>query len=152
MRLTSHSLVAALLLGAAAPALAQMSTATASGPHGESAARVAVSPADLTASMKSALRDLVTRQENFWAAHGSYTTDMSALGTYNRTSTSRDSAWVQVIFAGSRGWTGMVTHREAKGKSCVIYVGQEAELPKLPSTMGQKQSPQAQGAPLCDAM
>jgi hypothetical protein len=102
--------------------------------------------------MKSALRDLVARQESYWATHGSYTTDMSALGTYNRTSTLRDSAWVQVIFAGSRGWTGVATHRGVPGKSCVIYVGPVGDLPKLPLTMGQKQGPQAEAAPVCDVM
>jgi hypothetical protein len=154
MRLLSGALGAAFLLSAAASVSAQAISGEASGP-GSVSSRTAASAPDLTAMMKSALRDLVTRQESYWMAHASYTTDMSALGTYNtysRKPVPQDSAWVQVIFAGSRGWTGIATHRGAKDKSCVIFVGPVDDLPKVPVTMEQKKIPQDQGAPLCDAM
>src|SRR5882672_2352576 len=33
--------------------------------------------------LKSRLRNLVVAQEQFWAGHGTYTTDVSALGIFN---------------------------------------------------------------------
>ena len=84
--------------------------------------------------MKAALRALVMKQEAFWAEHGSYTADMSALGLYPRPASADGTPAVQVIFAGSRGWTGMATQSTMKGMSCVILVGNPDELPKLPAT------------------
>ena len=100
--------------------------------------------------MKAALRALVMKQEAFWAEHGSYTADMSALGLYPRPASANGTPAVQVIFAGSRGWTGMATQSTMKGTSCVVFVGNPDELPKLPATMRSKAIPSVQGAPLCD--
>lgn len=48
----------------------------------------------------------------------------------------------------------MLTHEEScgtmKGTSCVVFVGNPDELPKLPATMRSKAIPSVQGAPLCD--
>ena len=100
--------------------------------------------------MKAALRALVMKQEAFWSEHGSYTTDMSALGLYPRPASANGTPAVQVIFAGSRGWTGMATQGTMKGTSCVVFVGNPDELPKLPATMRSKVVPTVQGGPVCD--
>jgi hypothetical protein len=97
--------------------------------------------------MKAALRDLITAQEKYFNDHGTYTTDGSALGIYPAKS---GQPFVQVIFAGSRGWTGIATDRAWKGKSCVVYVGFEKELPGgVPKTMGGIVA-KAEGVPACD--
>jgi hypothetical protein len=98
--------------------------------------------------MRTALRDLITYEEKYWAVHGSYTTDGSALGIYPA---SKGQPLVQVIFAGSRGWTGMATDQSLKGKSCVVYVGNEQELPGgLPKTMAAGIVATGEGVPTCD--
>jgi hypothetical protein len=100
-----------------------------------------------TDDMKAALHDLIIAQEKYWNDHGSYTTDGAALGTYPSKS-GQSSA--QVIFAGSRGWTGVATDRALKGKSCVVYIGSEKELPGgVPKTMGGIAAT-AQGVSVCD--
>jgi len=62
-------------------------------------------------------------QEKYWQQHGSYTSDMATPGIYSPdVPVSRDSAWVQVILAGSRGWIGMASipsHR-ANRATCVL--------------------------------
>jgi hypothetical protein len=103
--------------------------------------------------MKAALRTLVASQERYWQQHGSYTSDMAALGIYSPdVPASRDSAWVQVIFAGSRGWTGMasIPSQRPNRATCVIFVGPAEDLPKLPQSHLDKKTPEAEGAPVCD--
>ena len=104
--------------------------------------------------MKASLRNLVILQEKYWQQHGSYTTDMAALGTYSpNMPASKDSAWVQVIFAGSRGWTGMASMpgRGATKATCVIFIGPAEDLPKIPQTRVEKKSPDAEAVAACDA-
>ena len=132
-------------------ALVSATRLDAQAPTGQPAAAAAgaASSADVK-EMKAALRALVMKQEAFWSEHGSYTADMSALGLYPRPASANGTPAVQVIFAGSRGWTGMATQSTMKGMSCVVFVGNPDELPKLPSTMRSKTIPSVQGAPLCD--
>ena len=142
MRLHSALLITALVTAARLDAQ--------SAPSGEaSAAPSSASSVDVN-EMKAALRALVMKQEAFWSEHGSYTADMSALGLYPRPASADGTPAVQVIFAGSRGWTGMATQSTMKGMSCVVFVGNPDELPKLPATMRSKAIPSVQGAPLCD--
>ena len=122
--------------------------APASGP--QRAPTSSSAPSSDVQEMKAALRALTVKQEAFWSDHGSYTADMSQLGLYVKGAPANSSAHVQVIFAGSRGWTGMATQRTLTGRSCVIFVGEAAELPKLPATMKSKAMPSDQGVPVCD--
>jgi hypothetical protein len=132
-------------------ALAVASRLDAQAPVGgpAAAANASTTSADVK-EMKAALRALVMKQEAFWSEHGSYTSDMSALGLYPRPASASGTPAVQVIFAGSRGWTGMATQGSRKGASCVVFVGNPDELPKLPATMRSKVVPSVQGGPVCD--
>jgi hypothetical protein len=106
------------------------------------------SPRLTIADMKDQLRNLITAQEKYFNDHGTYTTDGSALGIYPVKSL---QPTVQVIFAGSRGWTGMATDRSLKGKSCVVYIGVEKELPGgVPKTMATGNPAQSEAVPMCD--
>jgi len=97
--------------------------------------------------MRATIHDLIVAEEKYWNDHGTYTTDGSALGTYPSKS---GDPMAQVIFAGSRGWTGMATDRSLQGKSCVVYIGSEKELPGgVPKTMGGIVAT-AQGVSACD--
>ena len=97
---------------------------------------------------KSALRNLITAQEKYWADHGSYTTDGKGLGIYPN---DRAKPLVQVILAGGRGWTAMATHPLLKGKSCVVYVGIVREIGwGLPETSADHVKAAQEGMPVCD--
>ena len=101
--------------------------------------------------MRASLRMLVTAQEAHWAERGTYTTDMMSLGFASRRAT--ESAHAQVIFAGSRGWTALATHRALKGMTCVMYVGIPDEMPvKLPATRRDRRVAEEEGAPTCDTL
>ena len=100
------------------------------------------------AQLQAQLRNLVAAQERYYADHGTYTTDAVALGVYKRRQ--RDSVVAQVIFAGGRGWTGTASHLGLRGKSCVVYIGRAAELPKMPETLADRRVPDREGAPVCD--
>jgi hypothetical protein len=102
--------------------------------------------------LKSRLRNLVVAQEQFWAGHGTYTTDVSALGIFNspKAGEQRDSIWVQVIQAGGRSWWGRSSHLGDRGKSCVIYVGFLSDFPSPPVTDDRKLQARSEGEPLCD--
>ena len=102
------------------------------------------------AEMRAALRGLVTREEAHFAAHGTYTTDLAALGLYGPGAPKRGAAMAQVIFAGGRGWSAVATHRGLRGKSCVLYVGPAAELPKLPATAADHREAIDEATPTCD--
>ena len=134
---------AAQAKGAAANAFAT-NAATAVRTTPDSAATSAV------AQMRVSLRKLVQGQERFWMEHGTYTTDLAALGLYGKDRLPQDSTFVQVIFAGGRGWSGVASHRGRRGKTCVIYVGSPDELPKVPQTFADKRSAEKEGAPACD--
>jgi hypothetical protein len=109
-----------------------------------------VAAADPIAEMKAGLRNRITLQEQYWSNHGGYTTDGAALGIYP--APKDQPVMVQVIFAGSRGWTAMATYRGLKGKSRVVYVGVESELPKIPTTTADQTPAKGEAQATCDAL
>ena len=98
--------------------------------------------------LKRALRNLVVAQEQYFANHGTYTTDVGALGIYRPDR--RDSIWVQVINAGGRSWNGRAIHMGARNKSCVIFVGYKSDLPSRPVTDADSIQAMNEGEPVCD--
>ena len=103
------------------------------------------------ATLKNALRNLVVAQEKYFASHGTYTTDVSALGLFAE-GYPHDSVWVQVVNAGGRSWNGRAVHLGARGKSCVIYVGYKTDLPSAPVTDADSIQAKNEGEPTCDRM
>lgn len=152
--------VAAFTLAAATlPAQAAPATATPAALRATATTRPAPPPPLVTredtlraiSEMRASLRMLVTAQEGHWAQRGTYTTDMMSLGFANRRGS--ESAHAQVLFAGSRGWTALSTHRALKGMTCVMYVGIPEEMPvKLPTTRRDGRVAEEEGAPTCDAL
>jgi hypothetical protein len=102
--------------------------------------------------MKGALRNLVVSQENYFANHGTYTTDVVALGALEPRAHRSDSLWVQVIFAGGRSWSGRVVHSAERGKSCAIYVGYSSDFPAPPVTERDSLPARNEGEPICDRL
>ena len=109
-----------------------------------------ISPDSAIRAMKSRLQDLVAAQEGYWLTHGSFTTDVAALGMHVTGLARQDSAAVSVIFAGGSGWSAVATHGSLVKKNCVIYVGAAENLPRLPLTLHDKARPEQTGVPVCD--
>src|SRR5690348_8388902 len=89
---------------------------------------------DPTPELKRQLHALVTAQEVYFADHGTYTTDVSALGFFKphrARVTAADSVWVNVVQAGGRSWWGRAVPF-GKNKSCVLYVGFLADFTAPP--------------------
>ena len=100
-------------------------------------------------TMKGALRALVVAQEKHYADHGTYTTDPTALGLLPRAADKKGEPLPQVIFAGGRGWSGIVVDFASR-KSYVIYVGYADELPAIPMTRVDRTAAKNEGEPICD--
>jgi hypothetical protein len=100
--------------------------------------------------LKTQLRNLVTAEEKFWAEHGTYTTDVSQLGMFRAKSTSTDSIWAQVLYAGGRSWSGRALYRGRIARSCAIYVGTPSDFPSQPVTEADSVRATEEGAPVCD--
>ena len=105
-------------------------------------------------SMRTVLRQLAGAEEAYYTTHGTYTTDVAALGLLDMEGfRSGRTAWVAVSFAGGRGWSAEARHVRFKGKSCVNYVGDAANiLGGVPKTMGDRTPAEQMGAPTCDAI
>jgi len=108
---------------------------------------------DPSPDLKRQLRGLVTAQEGYWANHGTYTTDVAALGVFKPRrppTTPADSVWLQVIQAGGRSWWGRAVYLGQRDRSCVIYVGTTADFTAPPTTDGAQVKAHDEGAPVCD--
>ena len=126
--------------------------AAASHPAAAAATRGAASGAAAVSQMRGTLRRLVLAQEEYRLEHGTYATDVAALGLRDGGPAPRqDATTVQVLAAGDRGWSGMSTHRGLGGKSCVIYVGRPEELPKVPATLAERRAATHEALTACDA-
>lgn len=142
--MSKHIFAAALAAALLATPLAAQQPAA-----GAPAAAASDSALQAIAEMKSALRNMVVAQEKYWSEHGTYTTDLSALGLFPSTAGARPGALPQVIFAGGRGWSGIADHRRLN-RSCVIFVGSPDELPFVPRTTRSRVLAANQGEPACE--
>ncbi|HJR63534.1 MAG TPA: hypothetical protein VJ803_07505 [Gemmatimonadaceae bacterium] len=144
------------------PALAAALGALATHPAGAQSARLVsfANHADSARAelpigeMRSRLRWLVVSQEAYHADHGTYTTDLGALGMKPASRvTPRDSIMLQVVHAGGRSWTARAIYR-VRGRelraSCVIYVGDPRDFPSQVTTDRVGAHPTEAGVPLCD--
>lgn len=105
--------------------------------------------------VKHWLRYLVVSQERYYSQHGTYTTDVSALGLFTPprhpgASEKPDSIYLEVIQAGGRSWWGRGSLRGLRGKSCIVWVGTMVDFPAPPTTDGSKVQAPKEGAPTCD--
>jgi hypothetical protein len=105
-------------------------------------------------SMTIVLRQLAGAEERYYGEHGTYTTDVAALGLLDMAGLRSGRApWVAVAFAGGRSWSAESRHAMLKGKSCVMYVGPAALIPGgAPTTLGARLPAEPSGAPTCDAL
>ena len=105
------------------------------------------------AEMRSALRNLVVAQEQFFMDHLSYTTDLAALRLSPSGKRDRPKVFVVVTHAGGRAWRAIAQHRAFEGKSCVVFVGDPTDFP-MPATEAGSLRPtlDQEGEPVCDKL
>ena len=120
--------------------------------HAQGVPQVAAKAPSSEQLMKKWLRNLTTAQEAYYADHWTYTTDLAALGIVSKLTgpSAADSVHVRIFSANGAGWTGEATHRAARGRSCVIYIGDVELLPKVPVTRADRTAPADEGTPACD--
>ena len=106
---------------------------------------------DAVAKTERRLRTLVAEQERWYAEHGRYDANVSAVAVSGAPADSGlDRVHVQMLYAGRKGWTAMASHPDAAGKSCVIYVGNRNALPMVPRTRSDAVDASSAGQPACD--
>lgn len=104
---------------------------------------------DQALSMRKMLRLLTSAQEQYFATHSAYTSNLDMLRAGFRAAWD-DTVQVRILYAGARAWSGTATHPSLPGRSCVIFVGQATELPGLPRTAASGRVPDEEGVPVCD--
>lgn len=89
--------------------------------------------------LRTALRNLVTAEERFYADHGTYTSDLAALGMPMPRSGAEAQNWrmgVVVVQAGGRSWWGQAWIYKAAQRGCVVSIGDTKYFTTIPATTG----------------
>ena len=126
------------------PALVAATALLATAPTVDAQRALAARPgAQADSLLKHWLRNLVVSQEKYYSEHGTYTTDVSALGLFTpprqpAASAKGDSIYLEVIQAGGRSWWGRGSLRGHRGKSCIVWVGTITDFAAPPTTDGTK--------------
>ena len=116
--------------------------------YGALALTALISPSTPDTAVRARLVQVMEAEEAYYAKHGTYTTEVGALNLPKQGAGA--PVTVAIIFAGGHGWTGSAQSSANLGKTCVIYVGDPKNLPKLPLTKAQSLSPTVEGEPVCD--
>jgi hypothetical protein len=94
--------------------------------------------------MRADLLNLATSQRQYRAVQGTYSRTTRVLAVhYSWTS----GVSLGILSADSKGWSGSATYDQLPGKSCVMYGGKVATLPK---TEEQGLTPDREGVVVCD--
>ncbi len=121
---------------------------------GVACAQAAVGVAEEAPSAPSPVREamvqLIMAEEGFYATHGSYTTDLAALGLWGKAEKG-PQAWRRVLHAGGGGWTGQAWGVNGMTGSCVVFIGKPDDLASLPTTERQHLRPTEEGEITCDS-
>ena len=100
--------------------------------------------------LRASARQLTMAQEGYYANHGTYTTDIAALGLWKPGSAPAGKIWYRVLHAGGRSWIGDVHAQGQSSASCVVFVGELTDFPSVPMTASRKLKPVEEGEPVCD--
>ena len=106
------------------------------------AAQVAANP------VQQAMRELMMAEEQYYSDHGTYTTDLAALGLIPKDLKS-PHVWIRVYHAGGAGWIADAQGSDGLTGSCVAFVGDISNFASVPTTQG-KLKPTEEGRITCD--
>ena len=96
------------------------------------------------------MRQLMMAEEQYYSDHGTYTTDLSALGLMSKLDRQSPQVWLRVFHAGGGGWIADAQGSNGMSGSCVVFVGSIGDFPSVPSTTGQHLKPSEEGVITCD--
>ncbi|MGH7533906.1 MAG: hypothetical protein ACREL4_11505 [Gemmatimonadales bacterium] len=106
--------------------------------------------------MQKALRNLVVLEENYYAGHGTYTTDQAALGApmpKTHPEAVQQGYGVAIVQAGGRGWWAQAQLSDGKPTGCVTYVGELKYFAVAPTTpAGTPAATDGEGMVKCDGI
>jgi len=102
------------------------------------------------APVQQAMRDLLMAEEQYYFDHGTYTTDLSALGLMSKLDRKAPQVWLRVYHAGGAGWIGDARGDNGMVGSCVAFVGDISNFASVPTTQGQHLKPTEEGVITCD--
>ena len=102
------------------------------------------------APVQQAMRELMMAEEQYYSDHGTYTTDLSALGLMSKLDRQSPQVWLRVFHAGGGGWIADAQGGNGIAGSCVAFVGDLANFASVPTTPGKHLKPTEEGAITCD--
>ena len=101
-------------------------------------------------SVQLAMRELMMAEEQYYSDHGTYTTDISALGLMSKLDREAPQVWLRVYHAGGAGWIADAQGNNGITGSCVAFVGDISNFASVPTTQGQRLKPTEEGVITCD--
>lgn len=99
--------------------------------------------------VQQAMRELMMAEERYYSDHGTYTTDVSALGLMPKVGRKDPQVWIRIYHAGGAGWIADAQGANGLNGSCVAFVGDLSNFASVPSTQG-KLKPTEEGHITCD--
>src|SRR4029077_16175097 len=88
--------------------------------------------------VQQSMRQLMAAEEAYYFDHGTYTTDISALGLLSKIDRQKPPVWLGGFHAGGGGWIADAQGSNGMTGSCVAYVGNLADLPRMQQLSGNK--------------
>ena len=89
--------------------------------------------------LRVSLRNVMIAEEKFYSDHGTYTSDLAALGVpmpHTRAEAQSMQVGLVIVQAAGRGWWGQVWSRTDRQHGCVVSVGDTKYFTTVPATVG----------------
>ena len=96
------------------------------------------------------MRQLMAAEEQYYSDHGTYTTDLSALGLMSKLDRKEPQVWLRVYHAGGAGWIADAQGSNGMAGSCVAFVGDLSNFASVPTTQAKRLKPMEEGVITCD--
>ncbi len=100
--------------------------------------------------VQQSMRQLMSAEEAYYYDHGTYTTDLSALGLMSKLDRKKPQVWLRVYHAGGAGWIADAQGNNGMVGSCVAFVGDLSNFASVPSTQARHLKPTEEGVITCD--